>query len=146
MPILGAFVVPHPPLIIPDVGRGGEKQIEKTICSYEKVADEIARLLYDRDTGLGLDIFRYNVGGGEKENPDSVEEQRNPGVFTLIRTRWRDYVFYCMWWFSLLRKYYMYTYYTYCTLSLCFFFPFFSRLLCTGSINIRAIWLKQVSR
>ena len=44
MPILGAFVVPHPPLIIPDVGRGGEKQIEKTIRAYEKVADEIARL------------------------------------------------------------------------------------------------------
>lgn len=47
MPILGAFVVPHPPLIIPDVGRGGEKQIEKTIRSYEKVADEIARLKPD---------------------------------------------------------------------------------------------------
>ena len=44
MPILGAFVVPHPPLIIPDVGRCGEKQIEKTIRAYEKVADEIARL------------------------------------------------------------------------------------------------------
>ena len=39
-----------------------------------------------------------------------------------------------MWRLSLFRKYYMYTYYTYCTLSLCFFFPFFSRLLCTGSI------------
>ncbi|MBO4888464.1 MAG: AmmeMemoRadiSam system protein A [Firmicutes bacterium] len=44
MPILGAFVVPHPPLIIPDVGRGGEKQIEKTTRAYEKVADEIAAL------------------------------------------------------------------------------------------------------
>ena len=44
MAILGAFIVPHPPLIIPDVGRGGEKQIEKTIRAYEQVADEVAAL------------------------------------------------------------------------------------------------------
>ena len=33
-------------------------------------AGEVARLLFSRD-GLGLNIYRYNVGGGEKENPDS---------------------------------------------------------------------------
>ena len=37
-------MVPHPPLIVPAVGRGGEKQVETTIRSYEKVADEIASL------------------------------------------------------------------------------------------------------
>lgn len=37
-------MVPHPPLIVPSVGRGGEKQVEKTIRSYEKVAEEIAAL------------------------------------------------------------------------------------------------------
>ncbi|MBO5858740.1 MAG: hypothetical protein J6R20_03085 [Clostridia bacterium] len=36
----------------------------------EKTADEIARLLYDDETGLGLDVYRYNIGGGEHENPD----------------------------------------------------------------------------
>lgn len=36
----------------------------------EETAREIARLLYDDETGLGLDIYRYNIGGGEKENPD----------------------------------------------------------------------------
>ena len=35
----------------------------------EETAREIARLLYDDKTGLGLDIYRYNIGGGEKENP-----------------------------------------------------------------------------
>lgn len=35
----------------------------------EETAKEIARLLYDDETGLGLDIYRYNIGGGEKENP-----------------------------------------------------------------------------
>ena len=37
-------MVPHPPMIVPEVGRGSEKQIEKTIQAYEKVADEIAAL------------------------------------------------------------------------------------------------------
>ena len=33
-------------------------------------ADTTARLLYSPE-GLGLNIYRYNVGGGEKDNPDS---------------------------------------------------------------------------
>ena len=44
MSIVGAFMVPHPPLIIPAVGKGGEKQIEKTTESYMKVAEKIAEL------------------------------------------------------------------------------------------------------
>ena len=44
MPIIAAFMVPHPPMIVPDVGRGSEKQVQKTIASYEKVAEEIAAL------------------------------------------------------------------------------------------------------
>ena len=44
MPILAAYMVPHPPMIVPAVGRGSEKQITKTIRAYESVADEIAAL------------------------------------------------------------------------------------------------------
>ncbi len=47
MSIVAAFMVPHPPMIVPEVGRGSEKQIEKTIQAYEKVADEIAALKPD---------------------------------------------------------------------------------------------------
>ena len=47
MGILAAFMVPHPPMIVPAVGRGGEKQIEKTTRAYERVADEIAALSPD---------------------------------------------------------------------------------------------------
>ncbi len=36
----------------------------------EETAKEIARLLYDDETGLGLDIYRYNIGGGEHDNPE----------------------------------------------------------------------------
>ncbi len=38
--------------------------------SDEETAREIARLLYDNETGLGLDVYRYNIGGGEADNPD----------------------------------------------------------------------------
>ena len=44
MNILGSFMVPHPPLIIPEVGRGSEEQVRKTIDSYENIADQIAKL------------------------------------------------------------------------------------------------------
>ena len=44
MSILASFMVPHPPMIVPEVGRGSEKQVIKTIRSYEQVADEIAAL------------------------------------------------------------------------------------------------------
>ena len=37
MGILGAFVVPHPPLIIPEVGKGQERGIQKTIDAYQMV-------------------------------------------------------------------------------------------------------------
>lgn len=47
MSILASFMVPHPPMIVPEVGRGSEKQVEKTIRSYEQVADEIASLCPD---------------------------------------------------------------------------------------------------
>ena len=44
MPILAGFMVPHPPLIVPAVGRGGEEEIIETTRAYERVADEIAAL------------------------------------------------------------------------------------------------------
>lgn len=47
MAILASFMVPHPPLIVPDVGRGSEKQVKKTINSYKEVADEIAKIKPD---------------------------------------------------------------------------------------------------
>ncbi len=33
-------------------------------------AEEITKLIFSKE-GLGLNIFRYNIGAGEKENPDS---------------------------------------------------------------------------
>ena len=44
MSIIASFMVPHPPMIVPAVGRGSESQVEKTIKSYEEIADQIASL------------------------------------------------------------------------------------------------------
>ena len=42
--LVGAFIVPHPPLIIPAVGRGQEDGIPKTVESYEQIAAKIREL------------------------------------------------------------------------------------------------------
>ena len=44
MGILKTYVLPHPPLAVPEVGRGSEEQIKKTIESYKEVAKEIKEL------------------------------------------------------------------------------------------------------
>lgn len=47
MSIVGAIMVPHPPLIVPEVGKGGEKVVEETISSYIKAAEFIRNLAPD---------------------------------------------------------------------------------------------------
>ena len=44
MSVLAAFMVPHPPMIVPAVGRGSEEQVVETTRAYERVAREIAAL------------------------------------------------------------------------------------------------------
>ena len=72
MPLLAAFMVPHPPLIVPEVGRGGEKQIEETTRAYERVADEISALRPDTiivtspHAVMYADYFHISPGGGAK--------------------------------------------------------------------------------
>ncbi len=68
MPLLAAFTVPHPPLIVPEVGRGGEKQIEETTKAYERVAAEVASLSPDTivitspHTVMYADYFHISPG------------------------------------------------------------------------------------
>ncbi len=44
MSFIAAFMVPHPPMIVPEIGRGSEKQILKTVEAYKEVARKIAEL------------------------------------------------------------------------------------------------------
>ena len=74
MPILAAFMVPHPPMIVPEIGRGSEKQIEKTIAAYKAVADEIAALAPDTiiisspHATVYYDYFHISPGAHAKGN------------------------------------------------------------------------------
>ena len=47
MGIVGGFMVPHPPIIIPEIGRGEESKISATVISYQKVADMVKKLAPD---------------------------------------------------------------------------------------------------
>jgi len=83
MPIIAAFMVPHPPMIVPEVGRGSEKQVAKTIASYEKVAGEIAALKPDTiiisspHSVMYSDYFHLSPGSGAH---GSFAEFGAPGV------------------------------------------------------------------
>ena len=42
MTISGAIIVPHPPLIVPTVGRGQERGVQSTIAAYRAAAQQVA--------------------------------------------------------------------------------------------------------
>jgi len=44
MPIISAYIVPHPPLIVPEVGKGQEKTVQKTVDSYHIIAKKISEI------------------------------------------------------------------------------------------------------
>ena len=83
MSILAAFMVPHPPMIVPDVGRGSEEQITETTRAYERVAGEIAALAPDTivitspHSVMYSDYFHISPGSGAE---GSFRRFRAPGV------------------------------------------------------------------
>ena len=72
MSLLAGFMVPHPPMIVPDVGRGSEAQIKETIKAYEQVADEIAEIkpetiiITSPHSIMYADYFHISPGNGAK--------------------------------------------------------------------------------
>ena len=74
MSLKAAFMVPHPPMIVPAVGKGSEEQVRKTIDSYEKVADEIAAIKPDTiiisspHSIMYSDYFHISPGAHAKGN------------------------------------------------------------------------------
>ena len=47
MPIIATYIVPHPPLIIPSIGRGEELKISRTVNAFHNIAKDIANLKPD---------------------------------------------------------------------------------------------------
>ncbi|MBS6342053.1 MAG: AmmeMemoRadiSam system protein A, partial [Eubacterium limosum] len=70
MSVVGTFIVPHPPIILPEVGRGEEKKIEKTARAYRAVAKRIAELKPDTivitspHSVMYADYFHISPGSG----------------------------------------------------------------------------------
>ena len=55
----------------------------------EKLRDDIAKALFSDTEGLGLDVIRYNVGGGEADNPirESGTEQEERKAFMYMTAK-----------------------------------------------------------
>ncbi|MDI9512543.1 MAG: AmmeMemoRadiSam system protein A [Eubacteriales bacterium] len=47
MAIEGYYLMPHPPIVIPEIGRGQEKRISETSASMDRIGQEIAKLKPD---------------------------------------------------------------------------------------------------
>ena len=83
MSVLAGFAVPHPPMIIPEIGKGSEKQIQDTIDAYEKVADDVAKLKPDTiiitspHSVMYADYFHISPG---KSATGSFRQFRAPDV------------------------------------------------------------------
>ena len=83
MAVAAAFMVPHPPMIVPEVGRGGEKQIARTAEAYRRVAKEIAALkpetivISSPHTVMYRDYFHISPG---REAGGSFADFRAPDV------------------------------------------------------------------
>ena len=72
MGIAAAFMVPHPPLIIPEIGRGAERVIQSTIDAYKEVGRRIGRIEPDTIVVISshqimyADYFHISPGEGAK--------------------------------------------------------------------------------
>ena len=72
MSIKAAYMVPHPPMIVPAIGKGSEAQIEETTRSYEQIADDIARqqpetiIVTTPHSIMYADYFHISPGKGAK--------------------------------------------------------------------------------
>ncbi len=70
MSIAAAYMVPHPPMIVPEVGRGSERQVEATSAAYRRVAEEIAALspetivISSPHAAMYADYFHISPGEG----------------------------------------------------------------------------------
>ncbi len=72
MSVIGAIMVPHPPIILPEVGKGEEKKIRATSEAYEKAAALAAELKPDTivlaspHSIMYADYFHISPGGGAR--------------------------------------------------------------------------------
>lgn len=67
-------MVPHPPLIVPEIGHGEERKIQATIDSYHYAAQKIAKwkpdtvVVISPHSVMYADYFHISPGSGAKGN------------------------------------------------------------------------------
>ena len=72
MSIIRGYFLPHPPLAVPAVGRGREKEMQDTLDALDQVAKEIARIAPETivyitpHSTLYADYFHISPGGSAK--------------------------------------------------------------------------------
>lgn len=70
MPVLGAILTPHPPVLLPEVGRGREREISATSRAMRDAAAEAASwgpdvlIVASPHTAMYSDYFHISPGGG----------------------------------------------------------------------------------
>ena len=83
MSVIAAYMVPHPPMIVPEVGQGSERQVEATRAAYRRVAEDIASLhpetviISSPHATMYADYFHLSPGG---EAEGSFAQFRAPQV------------------------------------------------------------------
>ena len=74
MPVIGAFILPHPPVILPEVGRGEQSKLQKTTEAFFKVAECIKALapetivLTSPHSVMYADYLHISPGAGAEGN------------------------------------------------------------------------------
>lgn len=72
--IVGACLMPHPPMAVAEIGRGSEKSIQKTLDSYHSIAEVIKDLKPDTIVVISphATLYRdwFNVSGGKSAYGD----------------------------------------------------------------------------
>ena len=92
MAVAGGIMVPHPPLIVPEIGQGEERRVQETTDAYREAARTLAAwrpdtvVILSPHTVMYEDYFNISPGDGamypensrEAEPPDRGCGQRRP--------------------------------------------------------------------
>jgi aromatic ring-opening dioxygenase LigB subunit len=62
MSIVAAFIMPHPPIILKEIGGGEEIKIQKTIYACEEIAKKISEIKPDTIVLISPHAIIYKAG------------------------------------------------------------------------------------
>lgn len=82
MSMIGAIIVPHPPIIVPTVGRGREREVQSTIDAYRAAAQQAAGwepevlIVTSPHSVMYADYFHISPGKGASGNMSAFGASR----------------------------------------------------------------------